>query len=211
MEIKISRDEIPTFLKYYCREMTNNSYSLTTIKIYKKYLERFIQFSFTKGIIDPAERIAEYIDLFHSPQTRSQAFSAVKLFYRLVLKKELPYKITHRKKKNLFPDVWSKADIMCLLDRIENPKHKLMISMLYGSGLRVSEVVKIKIKDLNLEKCLLTVGDSKGFKSRKTVISDTLIESLIITINGRSGEEFLFLSESPIQKEQFKSFFIGQH
>jgi len=194
-EITIAKSQIKGILEDYSRELKNNSYARTTIRIYKSYLSHFFEFSLSHNSLNPIEKISYFIDRFDSPVCRSQAFSCIKLFYKYILGKPIPYSIKHRKKKNSYPDVWSKEDILKLFQHIKNPKHRLMLSMLYGSGLRVSEVVKIRIGDVDLEKNLLRIRESKGHKSRVTVISQTLCKPLAeLKVQGNNND-FLFLSK----------------
>lgn len=193
-EITIDRHQTKGILKNYSRELRNNSYARTTVRIYTSYLSHFFDHSFSHFVRDPVERISSFIDGFDSPASRSQAFSSLKLFYKYILKKPIPYSIKHRKKKNSYPDVWSKSDILLLFRHIRNPKHRLMLSMLYGSGLRVSEVVKLRVGDVNLEKKLLRIRESKGHKSRVTVISPTLCKPLSELVKQGNSNDYLFLS-----------------
>lgn len=193
-EITIARSQIKGIIEDYTRELRNNSYAKTTVRIYKSYLMNFFEYSLSHYNLDPVDRISYFIDRFESPVCRSQAFSSLKLFYKYILKKPIPYSIKHRKKKNLYPDVWSKEDILCLFQHIRNQKHRLMLSMLYGSGLRVSEVVKIRIGDVDLEKKLLRIRESKGHKSRVTVISESLCPLLADLKKRGDNNDFLFVS-----------------
>lgn len=193
-DITIAKSQIKGIIEDYSRELKNNSYAKTTVRIYRSYLINFFEFSLSHNIYDPVDRISNFIDCYDSPVCRSQAFSSLKLFYKYILKKPIPYSIKHRKKKNSYPDVWSKEDILLLFQHIKNPKHRLMLSMLYGSGLRVSEVVKIRIGDIDLDKRLLRIRESKGHKSRVTVISQTLCKPLSKLKDQGDINDFLFLS-----------------
>jgi len=195
-QIKIDKNDLPRYLEIFKRELQNNSDSRNTVKTYSTYLSKFLDYSCRLRDVEPMERIALFINSCKSPQTRSQAYSAIKLFYRYVLKKKMDYSIKHRKKKDLFPDVWSKQDILQLLDNIKNIKHRVMLAMLYGSGLRVSEVVKLRIKDLNIQQKMLRVDKAKGHKSRLTLLSEKLIDPLNEMIRNRDSNDFIFITQS---------------
>jgi len=83
------------------------------------------------------------------------------------------------KRKKQLPKVLSKLEINLLLDNIDVIKYKLIISLLYSSGLRVSEVVKLKRKDLDIQNHLLYVVQGKGKKDRTTIFAKSLDELLI--------------------------------
>lgn len=208
---QINRANKTTIIQAYLRELRNNSFADETIRTYKRYIIAFLDFSFSTTDMEPMERVARFIDEFDTPVIRSQAYSAVKNFYILILHKPLEYKIQHRKKKNNLPDIWSRDDILLLLSQIRNKKHRLMLSMLYGSGLRVSELVRIRIRDLNLDSLILTIDQGKGNKKRRTVISNSLLEPLQKLITGRNSNDYLFLTnrESPYTKRTVQQIFYN--
>ena len=190
-----TRENIPEVMKIYDRELRNNSFSRATIKIYSRFLYQFLHFRFDNPGLLPEERIAAFIGTLGSKVTRSQAYSAIKQFYQLLIEKPMPYKITHRKTKNQLPDVWDREDILKLLDHVGNPKHRLMLAMLYGSGLRVSEVTRIRICDLDFTRLHLKIRSSKGGKDRFTVFSGKLMDSINDLIKERQPSEYLFVTE----------------
>jgi site-specific recombinase XerD len=71
-----------------------------------------------------------------------------------------------------------------------------MIGMLYGSGLRVSEVCSIRVKDLDFIGLRLKIRDSKGNKDRITLLSSELVSDLLIITKDKIGEDYLFLTQS---------------
>lgn len=84
-----------------------------------------------------------------------------------------------------------------------------MLSMLYGSGLRVSELVSLKIRDVNLEQFLLIINHGKGNKMRQTVISKSLYNPLLELMKDRGKDEYLFVSNknSPYTKRTIQQIF----
>ncbi len=90
------------------------------------------------------------------------------------------------------PIVLSAAEIERTLNSIKNQKHWLMVSLMYSSGLRVSEVVKIRIADIDLPQSALMIRQGKGKKDRLTIISERQIPLLRALVQGKRGQDFLF-------------------
>jgi integrase/recombinase XerD len=83
-----------------------------------------------------------------------------------------------------------------ILDQIRNPRHKAMVAMMYGSGLRVSEVVNLRVEDCLLEKSRLVIRQSKNAKDRVVVLSVQMLPYLTVLVSGKSGRDYLFLTQS---------------
>ena len=75
----------------------------------------------------------------------------IKFFYHELLKTPQKINLKFAKRSKKLPIVLSKEEIKSIIETIRNPKHKLIISLAYGAGLRISEVVSLKVKDINLE------------------------------------------------------------
>ena len=90
---------------------------------------------------------------------------------------------------------FSKSEIEKMIEALDNPKHKVMISLLYASGVRVSELVTLKIEDIDLQKRLLKVCQGKGQKDRYTILSKTVVEQIRKYIHSRPYQSrYLFAS-----------------
>ena len=175
-------------------EMKIRNYSRKTVKSYSSYLNTFLSHAEKYPEIEPADRIFLFLKDFDSSEASYQAFASIKLFYKLVLKKDCPYILKGVRKKKRLPTVISHGDIIRLLNTVANSKHRLMLCFLYGSGLRVSEVVKIRIQDLDLLHKKLIVRQGKGKKDRITILSEKLIPEIQELVRGKKGSDFLFLS-----------------
>jgi len=82
-----------------------------------------------------------------------------------------------------------------VISSIKNLKHKLIISLAYGAGLRVSEVVNLKIKDINLDELTIHLKNAKGKKDRITIFSEKIKNDLQNLIAGKNLNDYLFESE----------------
>jgi|WetSurMetagenome_2_1015567.scaffolds.fasta_scaffold742819_1 integrase/recombinase XerD len=149
------------YISDFSREMKNRNYSFRTIKLYSKKLQGFLDYAKTNDY-EPELRISKYLEKIMSVEGRRHAYMAIRLFYKFVMKKSCPYKLDKIKKQKRIPEVLSKNEILLIIDKISNPVHRLIILMLYGSGLRVSEIINLKVCDLDLSAFLLKIKDSKS-------------------------------------------------
>ena len=183
-----------SYLEEFVRELKNRNYARNTIKTYSGHLKHFLIFS-RKSKYEPEKRIAIFLEREKSsPEQRRLAWSAIKLFYEIVLKKECPYKLDRVRSRKRLPDILTKAEVLEILSSISNDKHRLIISLLYGSGLRVSEVCNLKIKDLDFANLALKIRNTKGHKDRFTLLSEKIVKSLKNLTEGRGGNEYIFLT-----------------
>lgn len=102
-------------------------------------------------------------------------------------------KFAKRSKK--LPIVLSREEIRKIIESIRNPKHKLIISLAYGAGLRISEVVNLKVKDVNLEELTIHLKDAKGKNDRITIIPEKIKIDLQNLITCKSPNDYVFESE----------------
>ncbi len=102
-------------------------------------------------------------------------------------------KFARRSKK--LPIVLSREEIKNIIDAIRNPKHKLIISLAYGAGLRISEVISLKVKDVNLEELTIHLKNAKGKKDRITIFPEKIKNDLQNLIAGKNLNDYLFESE----------------
>lgn len=113
-----------------------------------------------------------------SGSTQNLYLSAIKFFYRDVLGVEFDFHMRFVRTRKRLPVVLSKSEVLRCIGVIENRKHRLMVSLAYGAGLRVSEVVNLKIGDLDFDRGLLYVRNSKGKRDRVTLLPEGLREGL---------------------------------
>lgn len=137
-----------------------------------------------------------------------QFLAAIKYAYSNILEKDPTAGIKRPKREKRIPSVLTKEEVTKLLDSFTNKKSKLMISMLYACGMRVSELTNLKVIDFNFEEKIGHIRQAKGNKDRVFNIPEFLKKDLIKQIESqkRIGEESLFsgkegsLSTRNIQK-----------
>ncbi len=130
-----------------------------------------------------------------SPQTINLYLNAIKYFYRDIFKSPVRIDLKFAKTSKKLPVVLSRAEIERIINSIGNRKHKLLISLSYGAGLRVSEVINLKIKDINLSELTIHIKDAKGNRDRITVFPEKLQADLAEIIDFRDRNDYIFESE----------------
>jgi len=117
--------------------------------------------------------------------------NALKFFYEEILHKRLTIRIHYSKTPKTLPVVLTKEETKQLISVISNTKHRLMVQLLYSAGLRVSELVKLKVTDLDIKNKYGWVRKGKGNKDRLFIIADTIKDELERTIK-QSNYGWLF-------------------
>lgn len=127
--------------------------------------------------------------------TMNQYHAAYKLYATKILGKTWQKAFPYTKRHKRLPVVLSRGEIAKIIESTKNAKHKLLISLAYASGLRVSEAVNLKVADLSIDELSLMVRDGKGGKDRISILPDKLSDDLRNLIAGKASDEYLFASE----------------
>jgi integrase/recombinase XerD len=113
------------------------------------------------------------------PQTVNTYSAAVRFLFAVTLNRTLNYlQIPRQKKRKTLPDVLSKEEVLSIIECCLNLKHKAMLTVVYSSGLRVSEAAALKIQHIDSKSMRLFVEDGKGGKDRYTLLSEICIDVL---------------------------------
>ncbi len=158
-------------------------YSIRTETAYLGWIRRFICFH---GKRHPATMGKPEVEAFLSmlasernvsASTQTQALSALLFLYKEVLESELPWldDVVRAKKPVRLPTVLDRHDTERLLAQIADPEMQLIVSLLYGAGLRLLEALRLRVKDVDLRRGELLVRDGKGGKDRVTMLPQKLI------------------------------------
>ena len=127
------------------------------------------------------------------PASLSLALSALKFYYGEVLKKKVLSGIKPPKPEKKLPVVLTKSEIKRMINSTPNPKHQLLIKIIYGSGLRVSESVALMVNDIDLNENMGIVRSGKGKKDRNIIIPKQLTEELKSYLSQKKGNSpYLF-------------------
>ena len=157
------------------QELVIRGFSGRTIKSYLSINIRFLQFINKSAKEASGEDVKNYLLYLKarglSNTSLNLSISALKFYYQDVLHRKLFFSVKRPKREKYLPTVLSKTEIISLIEKTGNLKHKLLLSLMYGSGLRVSEAVKLRIIDINVGANKLLVKNGKGAKDRWTILS----------------------------------------
>jgi integron integrase len=165
-------------------------YSLRTETAYVGWIRRFIMFS---GKRHPSDLGKEEVEAFLTSlalernvaaATQNQALSALLFLYREVLGAELPWldDVIRAKKPARLPTVLTQQEISALLAQIGDGEVALAVRLLYGTGMRLLECVRLRVKDIELSRHEIVVRDGKGGKDRVTMVPMQLVPVLAAQI-----------------------------
>jgi integron integrase len=177
--------DAPKLLDRVRQTIRTNRYSPRTESAYVDWIKRFIRFH---GVRHPQEMGAEEVKSFLShlatkmnvaASTQNQAFSALLFLYQEVLEQRLPWidDIVRANRPKKVPVVFTQDEARAVLSRMTGTP-RLMAHLLYGSGLRVMECVRLRVKDVDLGYLQITLRDSKGGRDRRTMVPVFLVEQL---------------------------------
>ena len=181
------------------RELKIKNYSSKTIKSYLYGLKEY--FSFKENNLAELDQNNIKNFLLHceqkriSPQSRNLFLNAIKFYYRNVLRNIQKIEIQSAKKPKSLPVVLSRIEIRKIIESSKNPKHKLLLSLAYGAGLRVSEAISVKVLDLDLDELTIHIKQAKGQKDRISVVPESMVDELRNLIAGKRNNYFVFASE----------------
>jgi len=193
------------------RDLLLRNYSRRTIKPYQSQIRRFYLWAsqdnpayskFDYALV-PDSYIEEYLDFSFTKKNLSFAslrsiLQSLRFFWKEILQKPFPKKIRSPRKNEELPDILSKQEIYELVACLPNPKHKLLLLLAYSSGLRVSEIVSLKLGDLDTDRMLIHVRLGKGKKDRMVPLSKTF-------------QEYWKQHRAEIQKAENPYLFPGQY
>lgn len=172
------------------RQLRVRHYSLRTEQAYLGWIRRFVEHH---GRRHPRALGAKEVQAFLSklavegrvaPSTQNQALSALLFLYRDVLGMQLAWmeSVVRAKRNRKLPVVLSRDEVARLLAQLEG-RPWLMASLLYGTGMRLLEMLRLRVKDLDFERGEIIVRDGKGAKDRRTVLPQTLVQALRLEVD----------------------------
>lgn len=159
------------------KELKLRNYSGKTIKGYLFSVNKFLEYSQNKRINE--QNFKEYILKKlnkQNPSTVAKDLFAIKFFFENILNQKV--EIPKPKRNRTIPDILTTGEIKKMIDSTKNIKHKLILKLLYGTGLRVSEIINLKKQDINFDEDLIKVNLGKGKKDRFVKIPSSMKENL---------------------------------
>lgn len=181
------------------RELRQRNYSPKTLKAYITCVHYFLEYIWNDISIISRDKIIDYILFLQeqgkAPKTVNLYKESIKFFCQEILHIRLDWDIKLSKTPNKLPIVLSRHEIENILAVIENKKHRLLLALSYGSWLRVSEAVSLRVKDFDLENLAIHIQWAKGQKDRLTLFSDKLLSDIGQIISFKNGDDYFFESE----------------
>ena len=181
------------------REIRLRGYSSKTEQAYVHGLKLFLAFVAHKPLPCSEETIKSFLiqrrDGGMAGQTVNLCLCAVKFFYRHVLKIPTTLSLKFEKKSKRLPVVLTREEVMRILGELLNKKHRLLVGLAYGAGLRVSEAIAVRVGDLDFDRGLLYVRQGKGRKDRVTLIPNTFSKQLQNVCSIKDSKDWLFESQ----------------
>jgi len=193
------------------QEMKLRGFSPKTVKSYLNYITKCIKSTNKSPRSINGNDIRAYLELLKnkgdSNSTLNTAYSALKFYFETILRRKFFVTIPRCKSQKKLPEVFTQEEIRKILATIKNVKHKLMLGMIYASGLRVSEIVNLKVMDLSFQDKTLRIRQGKGNKDRVTILSEKIIPFLKIYVKKKNFNNYVFesvrggkLTERSVQK-----------
>lgn len=174
------------------------NYSRKTMKSYMLYIKEYLSFANKKKIKEKHKAIESFLlekyEQEKSPQTINVALNSIKFFYHEVLGYKTIINFKYAKRNKKLPIVLSKDEIKNIISQIKNFKHRLMISLGYAAGLRVSEVINLRVKDIDLQELIIHIKNAKGGKDRITVFPEKLKEDFTFLLREKRNDDLIFES-----------------
>jgi len=182
---EIKKENKPKLLDEVRIEMRTKHYSRKTEESYVSWIKQFIIFNNKTHPEnmgkDEIKNFLNYlaVERHVSAATQNQALQGILYLYKNVLKKDVGWieDIKHASRVKHLPVVFSKKEVIKIFDHLEGTI-KLIVSLLYGGGLRLAECLNLRIKDIDFDYKQIIVRDGKGEKDRHTILPDTIIPEL---------------------------------
>jgi site-specific recombinase XerD len=193
-------------LDYYeiCRQKLKYlNYSENTIKIYLFYISEFL--NQMSGIYPTKLTSVDFQNYlnnykFTSISQQNQIINSIRFLYKFGLNKKYDkVSFIRPKKEKKLPQIIESEFLKNKIDQIKNLKHKSIISLGYSVGMRVSEVINLKIEDIDSKRMIINIKNSKGRKDRIVPLSQNILELLRNYYQEFKPKEYLFNGQNSLQ------------
>ncbi|GAB4285978.1 MAG: site-specific integrase [Candidatus Dojkabacteria bacterium] len=170
------------YITQYGKFLRVKRYSSSTIKTYTGHVKGFIEY-FRKSDLQKIDKEDVFRYLEHKVVDQNISFShqkgivsAITLFYKLTFNRRIDLSYIYPERANYkLPNVLSQEEVKMIIENIENIKHKSIISLIYSAGLRISEVVNLKIRDIDSHRMTIKIIHSKNRRDRYVTLSDKVL------------------------------------
>ncbi len=180
------------------KEMLRRNYSIRTIQSYCFCVKHFLnkcKKEINKISKKDVQNYLDYlIDKGKSGSTANLSLCSIKFMLEEVMHRNMNIRLKFSKRPKTLPCFLTKEEVKALFDATKNEKHKLMLELLYSGGLRVSELIKLKVSDFEFSMNYAWVRKGKGSKDRPFIIAERIKQKLIkfIEQNKLNHDDYLF-------------------
>ena len=185
-------------LKQLESELRLRGFSNETIRTYTFYNKKFLDFikKHPKNVSEKDVKLylSNLIEKGASNSTIALVKSALLFLYSEMLDKKFNIKTPKIPKK--VPVVLTREEVRKLIDSVSNKKHKLILELLYSTGMRLSECVNLKVRDIEFDEGVIWVRKGKGSKDRIIILSKKLSDDLKSFVSNSEGDSFVFKGKS---------------
>ena len=186
-------------IRKYKHTLTLKNYSSNTIDSYINGLNLFLKYVQENSLNEVSSKeLEQYFyycktNLGYSYSTMKQLLASVRFLYLEVLKKDVDFDFNIKMKKpSTIPEVLSVKEVQRFLRSFTNLKHKAIFTLCYSAGLRLSEILNLKISDIDSERMQIRIYQAKGKKDRYSVLAPSVLDLLRDYVREYQPKEYLF-------------------
>jgi len=186
-------------IKKYEHQLTLKNYSNSTIQSYLNGLHKFIDF--LKGgqvTTVSGQTLSDFLmsckkQEGYSYSSMKQMVASLRFLYEEVLRKEIDFDFNiGMKKPTRIPVVLSVQEVERFLNSFTNIKHKAIFTLLYSAGLRIGELLNLKINDIDSDRMQIRINQGKGLKDRYSILSEKVLKLLREYVKEYQPKDYLF-------------------
>jgi len=186
-------------IKQFNQTIEISCYSKSTIKSYKFHIKNFLKFYHNDLRQENIEKHLYYLktNKNYSPESLNLARASLIYFFNKILKKPITIEIPKIKRKKSLPRPVEREVIIKLIQNTYNLKHRTLIELVYSSGIRPFEAIKVKWNDIDFVNKTIRINLGKGKKDRISILSDFVIPHLIDLKESKpNNNDFVFFSQA---------------
>ena len=187
---------ISHYTNLFRNELQRKGYRNQSIKNYESCVFNFLKHFdglFSEPVKINEQSIKDYLLKFAEHNTQRSNHSAIKCFYKYVCHQPNKFKyIEYCKRNRKLPIVLSQEEIQIMFTACKNIKHKAIFALLYSAGLRVSEVINLKINHIDSSRMIINIINAKGGKDRQVMISPNILQLLRSYYTKYNPKNYLF-------------------
>jgi len=194
--------EIRNHVLEFSNEIKRKGYRNQSVKNYVSCVERFLNHFIDRPQPKAINEIdiKAYLAQFKEHNTQRAHHGAIKCFYKYVVRQPDKFKfIEYCKRSRKLPIVFSVEEIQRLFNACSNLKHRAIIALMYSTGLRVGEVIALKIADIDSSRMVINILNAKGGKDRQVMLNQNLLDLLRNYFKQYRPKEYLFNGQTSLQ------------